>query len=108
MESESTFVAPEGVYSIIEEHKPFFLVAHINAPASPFPTRVSTIVVRILPPNTAAVRPGFAQLLSVLATRTRTLGTGKRRAERTGIANQVVILGTTTDRLRWEGAEGCQ
>ncbi|KAK0463809.1 WD40-repeat-containing domain protein [Desarmillaria tabescens] len=64
MESESTFVAPEGVYSIIEEHKPFFLVAHVNPPASPFPTRVSTIVVRYPTAKHAGSAPGFAQLLS--------------------------------------------
>ncbi|KAG7448140.1 WD40 repeat-like protein [Guyanagaster necrorhizus] len=64
MESESTFVAPEGVYSIIEEHKPFFLT-HVNTPSSPFPTRVSTIVVRYPPAKHNGNGPGFAQLLSV-------------------------------------------
>ncbi|KAK0497094.1 hypothetical protein EDD18DRAFT_1319942 [Armillaria luteobubalina] len=56
MESESTFVAPEGVYSIIEEHKPFFLVAHVNTPG------FSVSHPRIY--HCCPGAPGFAQLLS--------------------------------------------
>ncbi|KAJ7481231.1 catabolite repression protein creC [Mycena galericulata] len=43
MENESTFVAPEGVYTVTEEHKPSVL--HIaSAPPAQHPTRVSSIV----------------------------------------------------------------
>ncbi|KAJ3878871.1 catabolite repression protein creC [Lentinula edodes] len=47
MESEATFVAPEGVYTVIEEHKPSVLQTHAAA-TSPlsFPTRVSVITVK--------------------------------------------------------------
>ncbi|KAF7295514.1 Catabolite repression protein creC [Mycena indigotica] len=45
MENESTFVAPEGVYSVTEEHKPSLLPHLISTPAL-HPTRVSTIAVR--------------------------------------------------------------
>ncbi|KAJ4475650.1 catabolite repression protein creC [Lentinula aciculospora] len=47
MESEATFVAPEGVYTVIEEHKPSVLQTHAAA-TSPisFPARVSVITVK--------------------------------------------------------------
>lgn len=63
MESELTFIAPEGVYSNIEEHKPTQLNAHL-VPAQPsvYPTRISTVVVRY-PLSKPAVAPGLATLL---------------------------------------------
>jgi hypothetical protein len=61
MENESTFVAPEGVYTVTEEHKPSVLPHIISAPII-YPTRVSTIVVRF-PPAKSGGAPGFAQLL---------------------------------------------
>ncbi|KAJ7217189.1 catabolite repression protein creC [Mycena pura] len=61
MESESTFVAPEGVYTITEEHKPSVLAHLVSAPSA-YPTRVSTIAVRF-PPAKSGGAPGFAQLL---------------------------------------------
>lgn len=63
MESELTFIAPEGVYSNIEEHKPTQLNAHL-VPAQPslYPTRISTVVVRY-PQSKPAIAPGLAQLL---------------------------------------------
>ncbi|KAF9019384.1 WD40 repeat-like protein [Hymenopellis radicata] len=66
MENDSTFVAPEGVYSVTEEHKPFLLVAHnVNVPLAPYPTRVSSVVVRYPPSKAPGGAPGFAQLLNV-------------------------------------------
>lgn len=47
MESETTFVAPEGVYTVIEEHKPSVLQIHAaNTSSLSFPTRVSVISVK--------------------------------------------------------------
>ncbi|KAH9071199.1 WD40 repeat-like protein [Lactarius deliciosus] len=60
MENELTFVAPEGVYSVTEDHKPL-PVTH-NAPAPIFPTRLSTITVRFPAPKQPAT-PGLGQLL---------------------------------------------
>ena len=60
MENESTFVAPEGVYSLTEDHKPV-PVTH-NAPGPLFPTRLSTTLVRF-PPAKPAPSPGLTQLL---------------------------------------------
>lgn len=63
MENESTFVAPEGVYTITEEHKPNLVQAHaVSAGVAIFPTKVSTVVVRF-PPAKQGSSPGFAQLL---------------------------------------------
>jgi hypothetical protein len=62
MENESTFVAPEGVYSVTEEHKPPAIQAHsLNNPAL-YATRLSYITVRFpaVKPQSA---PGLAQLL---------------------------------------------
>ncbi len=65
MENDSTFVAPEGVYSVTEEHKPFLLVAHnVNVPLAPYPTRVSSVVVRYPASKAPGGPPGFAQLLN--------------------------------------------
>lgn len=62
MENESTFVAPEGVYTITEEHKPNLVQAHpVSSGAAIFPTKVSAVVVRF--PPTKQGGPGFAQLL---------------------------------------------
>ncbi|KAJ7112454.1 catabolite repression protein creC [Mycena crocata] len=61
MENESTFVAPEGVYTVTEEHKPSVLPHIISAPVV-YPTRVSNIVVRF-PAGKSGGGPGFAQLL---------------------------------------------
>ncbi|KAI0263363.1 WD40-repeat-containing domain protein [Gloeopeniophorella convolvens] len=52
MESELTFVAPEGVYSVTEDHKPI-PVTH-NAPTPTYPTRLSTATVRFPAPKPAA------------------------------------------------------
>ena len=60
MENDSTFVAPEGVYSVTEDHKP--LPVANNAPLPASPTRVSTVVVRF-PPTKLAATPAFTQLL---------------------------------------------
>ncbi|KAI0929209.1 hypothetical protein AcW1_006215 [Taiwanofungus camphoratus] len=64
MENESTFVAPEGVYSVTEEHKPTALGQHTTVNAAPvlFPTRLSTVSVRF-PASKSANSAGLSQLL---------------------------------------------
>ncbi|KAG7092811.1 hypothetical protein E1B28_009127 [Marasmius oreades] len=63
MENEVTFVAPEGVYTVVEEIKPSALQAHAASTATvTYPTRISTISVRF-PAKAAGGTPGFAQLL---------------------------------------------
>ena len=67
MESELTFVAPEGVYSVTEEHKPTTLNPHIVITTpSLYPTRVSTALVRFPASSkqTGGIgSPGLAHLL---------------------------------------------
>ncbi|KZT09604.1 WD40 repeat-like protein [Laetiporus sulphureus 93-53] len=63
MESESTFVAPEGVYSVTEEHRPAGAGQHtVNAVPILFPTRVSAFTIRY--PAKSTNSPVFSQLLS--------------------------------------------
>ncbi|PIL24314.1 hypothetical protein GSI_14067 [Ganoderma sinense ZZ0214-1] len=65
MENESTFVAPEGVYSITEEHKPVPLVQHtISAAPILYPTKVSTVSVRFPATKSTNTPAGLSQLLS--------------------------------------------
>ncbi|KAH9945801.1 WD40 repeat-like protein [Epithele typhae] len=63
MENDMTFVAPEGVYSVTEEHKPSPVAQHTIA-AAPilYPTKVTAVQVRF-PASKATVSPGFSQLL---------------------------------------------
>ncbi|KAJ8522375.1 hypothetical protein ONZ45_g1015 [Pleurotus djamor] len=66
MENDSTFVAPEGVYSVTEEYKAAPVstsTVATNANQPSFPTRLSTIVVRFPPPKQGGGAPGLAQLL---------------------------------------------
>lgn len=66
MENDSTFVAPEGVYSVIEEHRPATINPHINnTNASPatYPTKLSTVLIRYPAHNKASGSQAFAQLL---------------------------------------------
>ena len=60
MENDLTFVAPEGVYSVTEDHRPI-PVAH-NAPLPIYPTRLSTITVRFPATKQPAIQ-GLGQLL---------------------------------------------
>ena len=62
-ENETTFVAPEGVYSVTEEYKPAPVHLHpiTNAPPT-HSTKLSTITVRF-PAAKQGSTPGFAQLL---------------------------------------------
>jgi len=60
MENDLTFVAPEGVYSITEDHRPI-PVAH-NAPLPTYPTRLSTVTVRFPATKQPAIQ-GLGQLL---------------------------------------------
>ena len=63
MENESTFVAPEGVYSITDEHKPN-QAQSIAASAGPqlYPAKISTVVIRY-PQAKQGGTQGLAQLL---------------------------------------------
>ncbi|KAF8136502.1 WD40 repeat-like protein [Boletus edulis] len=61
MESDSAFVAPEGVYSVTEEHKPPVIPAPSSI-AQLHPTRLSTVTVHFNHPKHAS-SPGLAQLL---------------------------------------------
>ena len=79
MESELTFIAPEGVYSNIEEHKPIQPNAHlVTSQPSAYPTRVSHVVVRY-PLTKPAVAPGLAQLLGGNNSRHREKDLAKER-----------------------------
>ncbi|KAG6336319.1 hypothetical protein ID866_2768 [Astraeus odoratus] len=68
MESDSAFVAPEGVYSVTEEHKPPTGPAYPGAATPLFPTRLSTITVRFNNTKPAS-SPGLAQLLGANLTK---------------------------------------
>lgn len=64
MENEATFIAPEGVYTVTEEHKPsIFQPITIGPPAPFFPTRVSCVVVRYPQLTKQGATAGLAQLL---------------------------------------------
>ena len=66
MENDSTFVAPEGVYSVIEEHRPSTINPHVTNPnvlPTPYPTKLSTILIRYPAHNKASGSQAFAQLL---------------------------------------------
>lgn len=61
MENDSAFVAPEGVYSVTEEHKPPIVPA-LSSTTQPYPTRLSTVTVHFNHSKHAS-SPGLAQLL---------------------------------------------
>lgn len=63
MENDSTFVAPEGVYSVTDDYKPN-QQQNIAVSIGPvlFPSKISGIVLRFPPPKHGGA-PGFAQLL---------------------------------------------
>jgi hypothetical protein len=66
MENDSTFVAPEGVYSVIEEHRPSTInpnVTNTNVPPALYPTKLSTILIRYPAHSKASGSQAFAQLL---------------------------------------------
>jgi hypothetical protein len=66
MENDSTFVAPEGVYSVVEEHRPSNLNPHTinpNALSAAHPTKLSTILIRYPAHNKASGSQALAQLL---------------------------------------------
>lgn len=62
MENEATFVAPEGVYSLTEEHKPSLAQSHTTPVLHS--TKVSSVVIRVPPAKPqGGGPPGLAQLL---------------------------------------------
>ncbi|GLB34713.1 putative WD domain, G-beta repeat [Lyophyllum shimeji] len=61
MDNESTFVAPEGVYTVTDEHKPPLNLSVYGGPAV-YPTKVASVVIKF--PATKQGGPsGFVQLL---------------------------------------------
>ena len=63
MENDSTFVAPEGVYSVTDEHKQTQAQNYaMNIGTSIYPSRISSAIVRF-PASKQGSAPGFAQLL---------------------------------------------
>ncbi|PPQ67463.1 hypothetical protein CVT24_011520 [Panaeolus cyanescens] len=63
MENDSTFVAPEGVYSVTDEHKPNNIQNMAAAIGQPlFPSKASSILLKY-PTTKAPTTPAFAQLL---------------------------------------------
>ncbi|TFK30213.1 WD40 repeat-like protein [Coprinopsis marcescibilis] len=63
MENDLTFVAPEGVYSVTDEHKPNpAQLTAVSAGPSLYPTRVSSIVVKF-PASKQGGSQAFASLL---------------------------------------------
>jgi catabolite repression protein CreC len=66
MENDSTFVAPEGVYSVIEEHRSSAVNPHAtnaNTPPAIYPTKLSTILIRYPAHNKGSGSQALAQLL---------------------------------------------
>jgi len=61
MENDASFIAPEGVYTVIDDHKPPPNLTILGGPAQ-YPTKLSTVLVRFPPPKQGGA-PGFAQLL---------------------------------------------
>ncbi|KAF8344156.1 WD40-repeat-containing domain protein [Cantharellus anzutake] len=57
MDHESVFVAPEGVYTLSEEHKPPPVLANLPSTQQVYPTRLSSILVRF--PAHKAGGPGL-------------------------------------------------
>lgn len=79
MESDGAFVAPEGVYSVTEEHKPPAIPTHqtSSTPAnitassggtSAYPSRLSAVTIRFNSSKPAS-SPGLAQLLGANLTK---------------------------------------
>ena len=78
MENDHTFVAPEGVYSNVEEHKPTPYNAHIVFPTT-YPTRLSSIVIRY-----PLSKPGSSQGI----THWQILGGGKDKDKEKEVKNR--------------------
>ncbi len=57
MDHESAFVAPEGVYTLSEEHKPPPTLANLSSAQQVYPTRLSSILVKF--PQPKAGGPGL-------------------------------------------------
>ncbi|KAG6833065.1 hypothetical protein H0H87_011809 [Tephrocybe sp. NHM501043] len=62
MDNESTFVAPEGVYTVIDEHKPLALPAAYGGP-SVYPTKVTSVTVNFPATKQGSAAPAFVHLL---------------------------------------------
>lgn len=72
MENDSTFVAPEGVYSVTEEHKHGLVGMHtVNPSTFTYPTKLKTVSVKFYPAKVAN-----SQVLSQL------LGGGREKDNR--------------------------
>lgn len=63
MENDSTFVAPEGVYSVTDEHKQTQAQSYAMNIGTPlYPSRVSSAIIRF-PTSKQGSAPGFVHLL---------------------------------------------
>ncbi|KZV96164.1 WD40 repeat-like protein [Exidia glandulosa HHB12029] len=80
METEATFVAPEGVYSVTEEHKPQILQLTSNSP-SPYPTRLSTVTIKY------AAKPGGQGLSGLLGRQDKTKDKDKVEPDRASLSS---------------------
>ncbi|KAI0782200.1 WD40 repeat-like protein [Abortiporus biennis] len=64
MENDATFVAPEGVYSVTEEHKPSQLGVHtVSAIPNSHSTKLTTVIVKYPATKNVANNQVLAQLL---------------------------------------------
>ncbi|KAG6820648.1 hypothetical protein H0H93_013847 [Arthromyces matolae] len=61
MDNDSTFIAPEGVYTVTDEHKPLSLISSFGGPVV-YPTKITSVVVTY-PPHKQPGTPAFVQLL---------------------------------------------
>ena len=68
METESSFVAPEGVYTVTEEHKHSLLGVHtVNAVPVTYPTRLKTVTVKFTMDTTEIIKKSALVNVTVLS-----------------------------------------
>ena len=82
MENDSTFVAPEGVYSLTDEHKPN-QAQSIAASAGPHihTTKISTIIIRYPTAKQSGGTQAFAQLLGSVKNEQKKEKSGKEKED---------------------------
>lgn len=82
MENESTFVAPEGVYSVTDEHRPS-QAQNIAASAGPHlhAAKISTIIIRYPTAKQSGGTQAFAQLLGGVKNEQKKEKSGKEKED---------------------------